>query len=97
MSGVNGIDFRKIITEMNSELALEYQPGAFAWADKHMDNLHDKASRRLDSSIDEALAKNNWSNLKKETEAYKQTMLIIIRAFKAMKGIKEADSFLESL
>jgi hypothetical protein len=91
---VNGIE---IINSIEAEISAEYLPGAIKWADENCANAWSNAIDEYEKALRYAVETGNYQVATDAGDRYKYTVLNLIRAYKATKGMTDKTSFLDSI
>lgn len=95
------LGFLEIIREVESEIKRSYLPGCIHWADDTHDGAWSKAVDRFDKALTIAVERFDEKLARKEGEIYRDTVIDLIKKFKAAHGIadqdKEAEAFFSAL
>ena len=91
------INFIRLINTIESELAMEYWPGAIAWCDENFGEAWSNAIERFEKSLSSSLDRNDFNLIAREKEIYMRTILDLMRKYKAYKKIDDIDSFLKTI
>ncbi len=91
---LDGIWLTKYIIEVENELNLYEQAGAFKWADERGETRHARSMEQLDYVLANKMGPRDRAAAAKE---YKEALLDLFKRYKASKDQDRAKSFVEQL
>lgn len=90
-------EFGQLIREIESEIQTEYLGGAIQWADSEFNGAWSKAIDDFDMALNACIDRHDYVSAKQAAESYREKILSMIRMYKKMKRLDEAEEFLASL
>lgn len=94
---LESLGFSQLIWDIESELQMEYWPGAIKWADENHNNAWSNALETFDKALSEAQITKDMGHLKRMADLYKKTILILLSWYKKAKAVNDTESFLDAL
>lgn len=86
--------FSEAIKEIDAELSAEWQPGAFAWIDKHHGGAWISATNRMDAAL---IDPNGKYKLSAEAKIYSKEVVRLLRLYKKEMKINEDANFISAI
>lgn len=89
-----GIGIAKIINQVEAELTLHEQAGAFAWADKNGETRWARAMEHFDFAL---VNSKDPAFVKKAAEEYRDALIDLFKRYKKSRQVDEVQLYLENL
>lgn len=91
------MNYSQLLREIDAELQLEYQVGAFEWIDQNFNNAWTKESETFSRALERSIERGEPETGERQSRIYKQKTLAWLREYKLKHHIDNAKTFLDGL